>query len=214
LPDRIEVVGTDGDDSILFQRVNASTVRIIVNGTPQSIKAPGRLVAYGGDGNDSITTKSIDRPVVFYGEAGNDTLMGGSGDDRMYGGDGNDILRGNTGNDLLAGNAGNDKLYGENGHDVLLCGTGADLLRGDNGNDLGNPEFTSVRYWPPGTPAPLDNIANELSLAFGDANDEALRLFLNDWADDYKLQTWFFMPSVSDGFADDWDSTTYINILT
>ena len=45
---------------------------------------------------------------MVWGEAGNDTLLGGRGDDWLDGGDGNDRLVGGAGDDVLAGGAGAD----------------------------------------------------------------------------------------------------------
>ncbi|WP_281277326.1 calcium-binding protein [Hankyongella ginsenosidimutans] len=40
---------------------------------------------------------------TFYGNGGNDTLIGGIGADIFYGGDGNDNLKGENGDDILFG---------------------------------------------------------------------------------------------------------------
>jgi len=194
----IEVIGTPGDDSIQFLRVNASTVRVVLNSTVQNVKAPGRLIAYGGDGNDTITNTNLARPVSFYGEAGNDTLTGGSGDDRIYGGDGNDIIFGRAGNDLVAGNAGNDQVYGDNGRDVVLGGDGVDLIRSGQGMDCGNAEVTTIGAYPTGA-----LIGTEYSTVYGDANDLAMLALLNDQADDGELKTLGFILNFDDGEVDD-----------
>ena len=53
-------------------------------------------------GNDSAN--------IFYGGAGNDTLMGMGGGDQLMGGAGNDRLNGGLGNDRLTGDAGADEF--------------------------------------------------------------------------------------------------------
>lgn len=60
--------------------------------------------AYGGEGNDVITTHTdgVDYNVNLYGEQGNDTLVGG---------DKNDNLTGGTGADHIDGGAGTDYAY-------------------------------------------------------------------------------------------------------
>ncbi len=96
---------------------------------------------YGGDGNDLLdnrndigTGASVN---LAYGEAGNDTLLGGDGGETFTGGDGNDSLEGNAGNDWLEGNAGNDRLDGGASNDSLQGGDGDDtLLGGDGANTI------------------------------------------------------------------------------
>jgi Ca2+-binding RTX toxin-like protein len=64
--------------------------------------------------------------VDYYGDMGNDSLIGSSAVD---------IMEGGSGNDTLAGQSGNDLLIGDNGNDLLQGGEGADTLDGGNGND-------------------------------------------------------------------------------
>lgn len=77
------------------------------------------LFGYGGDdrtdggaGNDLLDSRGDLAGTgdfdVAYGEAGNDTLLGGYGNDSLSGGTGNDDLDGGLGNDLLAGGPGDD----------------------------------------------------------------------------------------------------------
>ena len=64
----------------------------------------------------------------FYGEAGNDLLVGNASDD---------LLDGGTGNDVLDGGDGNDALTGGPGHDVMIGGPGADrFYAGDGHTDV------------------------------------------------------------------------------
>ncbi|MHC5112285.1 MAG: beta strand repeat-containing protein, partial [Planctomycetota bacterium] len=72
------------------------------------------VVVYGNDGNDLIVTAN-----------GNDTVYGGNGDDTIFTYGGNDTIYGDNqaetqfGNDVMSGGAGNDSLYGGRGEDVL-----------------------------------------------------------------------------------------------
>lgn len=100
---------------------------------------------YGGEGNDLIDATLNAYGSPQYGEAGNDTLIGGYGYDRMYGGEGSDELFGNRGFDQLFGDDGDDllnggdwedTLYGGNGQDTLYGGSAADGLDGGDGEDL------------------------------------------------------------------------------
>ena len=123
-------------------------------------EVPYQVIATGQAGDDYIAIieeggKPL--PVVFYGNQGNDTLIGGSSDDALIGQDGFDTLVGNAGNDKLIaalyadnrdlpqssdpmetldGGAGNDTLYGSAGADWLSGGAGADKLFGLAGDDL------------------------------------------------------------------------------
>lgn len=60
------------------------------DGTGTYVPIQGGITAYGGNGNDKLTSK-----------AGNNTLYGESGNDQLYTGFGNDILIGGTGMDYL-----------------------------------------------------------------------------------------------------------------
>ena len=88
---------TDGDDVIVINQVDESSV------------------VMGLKGNDEIT-----------GSDGNDLISGNQGDDSLLGLEGNDWLRGGKGNDTLIGGMGDDYLIGDHGTDILEGGAGAD----------------------------------------------------------------------------------------
>lgn len=94
----------------------------------------GRLVIYGGDGDDTINAGSGND--LLLGEDGNDEINAGGGNDLLNGGKGNDVLNGNDANDVLRGGAGTDMLSGGEGDDLLQGQAGhGDLLYGNGGND-------------------------------------------------------------------------------
>jgi Ca2+-binding RTX toxin-like protein len=102
------------------------------------------VVAYGGEGNDTITGGN--GADYLFGEGGNDKISGGYGYDWLLGGTGDDELRGDGGRDNLFGGDGNDSMFG--GHpDFLLFTTYVidedDFLYGGNGNDVINGEVGS-----------------------------------------------------------------------
>jgi Ca2+-binding RTX toxin-like protein len=121
---------------------------------PFNLGPGGRVIVYGGDGNDYIYATDSHVPVTIYGEGGHDLITGGHGDDiidggagydRIYGMGGNDILfagpngamlDGGDGNDLLIGGGADDQLFGRAGDDILIGGDGHDYLDGGAGNDL------------------------------------------------------------------------------
>ena len=82
----------------------------------------GGKVIFAGDGDDVLVSQSFAFNEM-YGEAGNDTLVGGRGDDWFYGGDGNDRLDGGLGNDYLIGEAGsNTYVFARGyGHDIICA---------------------------------------------------------------------------------------------
>ena len=88
---------TDGDDVIVINQVDESSV------------------VMGLKGNDEIT-----------GSDGNDLISGNQGNDSLLGLEGNDWLRGGKGDDELTGGMGDDYLIGDHGTDILTGGAGAD----------------------------------------------------------------------------------------
>ena len=93
-----------------------------------------RVLFHGGDGDDWFANETA-LPSTAYGEAGNDTLLGGSVRDRLFGGLGNDLLEGRDGRDVLWGGVGDDLIWGGPGNDELHGEEGDDDLRGNEGDD-------------------------------------------------------------------------------
>ncbi len=95
------------------------------------------LEGYGGDdflfAGYEIDPQQPDNPGtgVLFGDAGNDTLIGGDGDDFLFGGNEIDPVEHpeNPGADILFGDAGNDTLVGGDGNDDLEGGAGADIFQ-------------------------------------------------------------------------------------
>ncbi len=102
------------------------------------------VLAYGGNGNDSLSSSNffgsstmyggvgndrIDGARTAYGDAGNDTIIGGEysyhgyGFGTLYGGDGNDVILGGGPDDAYGGN-GNDRLRGGD----IWGGSGSDAF--------------------------------------------------------------------------------------
>jgi hypothetical protein len=93
----------------------------------------GNDIAYGGPGNDELitlirqdfidfkfSTSYVGGKVTFYGEEGNDVLVGGEEDDLLYGGEGDDMIFGKAGNDKIFTGTGQDKVYAGEGDDVIF----------------------------------------------------------------------------------------------
>lgn len=76
--------------------------------------AADQINVYGGDGNDVIWAGK-DAPGFFYGDRGNDCLIGSASKDCFIGGADDDVMHGGGGNDLFAygdpSSWGNDIIY-------------------------------------------------------------------------------------------------------
>lgn len=118
------VGGSASNDQISIYPATGGAVRVVINArTIGTYQPTGRILLYGGDGNDTLRVqRGIPLPVELYGGRGNDTL---------YGGDAADLLVGELGNDYLNGGVGRDLLLGGQGADQLLGGADDDLLIGD-----------------------------------------------------------------------------------
>lgn len=89
-----------------------------------------------GSGDDYIDGSDVNKRVIAFGEAGNDTLIGSQTGDSLYGGSGNDTLVGNGSSlrrNVLDGGEGDDIVVvsfaeGDQGNEVI-GGTGVDMLR-------------------------------------------------------------------------------------
>jgi Ca2+-binding RTX toxin-like protein len=108
---------------------------------------------YGGDGNDYIDRTLTAYGFEAYGDAGNDTIVGGSGYESLYGGTGDDNIQGNYGFDNLYGEDGNDTLdggsfsdtiYGGTGNDTIYGGGDADVIEGNAGDDTIYGDYSPI----------------------------------------------------------------------
>ncbi|MFL5846266.1 MAG: calcium-binding protein [Solirubrobacteraceae bacterium] len=84
----------------------------------------GRVIVYGGRGDDRINAARVSQYGFFYGGPGNDTILGTSDGDVLAGGAGRDSLHGRAGADSLhpdaAGtDAGDDFIDGGAGEDSV-----------------------------------------------------------------------------------------------
>jgi Ca2+-binding RTX toxin-like protein len=114
------------------------------------------VVAYAGDGNDSVQRRADSLPVstIVNGEDGNDTLDGGAGTND---GDGVEVLNGGPGNDLLI-------VGGVKGIDLPGFGT-------PTGLDVRNSAVVAAADGGPGDDR-LQGGPNREFLGGGDGNDE------------------------------------------
>ena len=104
-----------------------------------------------GGGGSQPWTKSI-----FFGEGGDDTLLGSGLDDQLDGGDGDDTITGQGGDDMLSGGDGDDVIFGgETARIKLRVNTGGAEIKdpvhawqtdtqADPNFSLTNPDDTDV----------------------------------------------------------------------
>ncbi|MFO0925648.1 MAG: calcium-binding protein [Gemmataceae bacterium] len=125
--------GHDGNDRF----VSTSTLKVVADGGDGNDYLEAKHVERldGGAGDDTLVNTGGDENAVLVGGEGNDTLTGGSGKDFLYGDEGNDILTGNAGDDYLEGGEGNDRLNAGAGNDVAFGDLGNDIVDGGDGND-------------------------------------------------------------------------------
>ncbi|HOP98099.1 MAG TPA: calcium-binding protein [Verrucomicrobiota bacterium] len=128
------IIGDDRDNTIAVSRDIAGTLRVnggsipITGGVP-TVANTTLIQIFGRAGHDHLSLDEANGalPAAYlFGEAGNDTLIGGSSADTLNGG---------TGNDTLLGKGGADSLYGGDDDDTLTGGDGGDLAYGEAGND-------------------------------------------------------------------------------
>jgi Ca2+-binding RTX toxin-like protein len=126
--------------------------------SPTEVTCPEGLVsARLRDGDDTGTTLSGHHAIL--GGPGNDTLThcsqcsgafyGNDGDDQLVGGDLSGILDGGAGNDTIEGGAGDERLFGQTGNDLITGGAGADLIAPGPGTDGvdGGADRDTLGYW-------------------------------------------------------------------
>ena len=108
----IDLKGSNGDDVMIGPKHGAATF-------------------HGGAGNDLLIAraKQANRRHAFYGEAGNDTLLGGPGRDTLDGGTGDDVIHGYTGRNHIFGGHGNDVIEDGEGASTIDPGPGRNLVR-------------------------------------------------------------------------------------
>src|SRR5207237_819522 len=83
--------GTPGDDDIRLTDAPDARVQLWVNHQLAGTFArDDRFILHGLAGHDTIVNESAAANVLFFGDDGADTLIGGAGDDVLVGGAGDD----------------------------------------------------------------------------------------------------------------------------
>jgi Ca2+-binding RTX toxin-like protein len=123
--DGIDFFGTGGNDHIRVSRQVGSDgpqAVIAMNNKLQvfNYRNGETINVFAGAGNDEVIMDPSAGQfwkARFFGENGNDRLIGGAMDDLLDGGPGNDVLDGGAGDNVLIGGGGHDVL--RNGHPPL-----------------------------------------------------------------------------------------------
>ena len=106
----LDIVGGSGGDSVTVGNLDGTDI------TNDSVTFSG------GEGNDVLDGTYASKRLVAIGGEGDDTLITGSADDLVDGGEGNDFLSGGLGNDYISGGSGIDTMqvtaYGGEGVSV------------------------------------------------------------------------------------------------
>ncbi|MEM1431008.1 MAG: calcium-binding protein [Pseudomonadota bacterium] len=133
--------GSPGNDSFAL---NGGDPRVAFGGDGQDsiTGSAGADTLFGGDGADmidggagqNVISGEADADQIF-GGSDRDTLDGGGADDTVFGRGNADSIMGGDGNDALHGDWGDDHLLGEAGKDTIAGGPGDDLVEGNGGAD-------------------------------------------------------------------------------
>jgi hypothetical protein len=189
LEGNLVIAGTTGNDLLRVNTSKPNAVTVTLGTTvltnPTGGKSfdvrGGRVIVYGGPGNDQVfVTGSL--PTELHGGEGNDTLQGSSGADVIFGEHGDDLLRGMTGRDVLLGGLGRDVLRGGADQDILVGGPVGDAFGYNRLRSLADAWATSQRDSGP-VAAELTALAQatfdaegtaEFDQLFGEAGRDAL----------------------------------------
>ncbi len=133
LPDPIDrtkqalfVGGTAGADTIDIISAGDGKVQVRIAGSldREPFSPTGRIIVFGGAGNDKITVDpGLARVLEIHGGDGNDTITGSNANNILFGEAGDDSIVGGSGRDIIVGGDGIDRLNGGAGDDILIGGT-------------------------------------------------------------------------------------------
>jgi Ca2+-binding RTX toxin-like protein len=126
--DGIEFDGTSGNDNIrILRQVGPNGPQVVFQNNGQTTVADYQngetVIVHAGAGDDTVViddSAGLKWQAAFFGEDGNDHLVGNAQNDILVGGNGNDILEGAGGKDLLIGGLGTDTLRSGDGADILV----------------------------------------------------------------------------------------------
>ena len=118
------VYGTSGNDVIRFAKAGTGVTVKLGTASLGTFKGGfGRIILRAGAGHDDVQLGfNAAAEVVFFGGAGDDTLIAGNFLSTLVGGDGRDTLSSGNAKDLVIGGDGAYTLRGGDGDDLLVAG--------------------------------------------------------------------------------------------
>jgi hypothetical protein len=173
----------DGDETYLIEDLGGGSMKVTFtdeDGFEQQQIFSGVTSIFfdGGVGNDVLDARGVSVPVIAYGRAGNDTLIGGGLADQLDGGEGDSTIDGGGGDDTITVSAGAHKIVGGAGTDRLK-------IAGNNNYQFSQTGFAvgdAAGVWKV-TGGPLDPV-EELDLVGGiDGN----KFDLTGWKGEAKI---------------------------
>ncbi|MGC9450585.1 MAG: hypothetical protein ACP5I4_03990 [Oceanipulchritudo sp.] len=146
----------DLDERIYVKSVDSGTIKVwapdlgVQESNAQEYELGDKkiIVAYGGEGNDTIDLSGVTHSGIAY---------------LVEGGVGNDAIKGTAAGGTMDGGIGNDTLTGGDGRDIIIGGEGSDTIDGGKGNDylFGDEGLLTLREPDPNNPTdddPLDDV--------------------------------------------------------
>lgn len=163
------VGGTDGDDSYFFDGQTLTILEENSQSVDTVVSIPsfnGKLIVFGGGGNDLISAEGFNGSADIFGGTGDDTIFASAGSNYIDGGEGADFIQGNLSpvfasdpavaewnnhlrggqnNDTIHGGLGSNSIDGGEGDDILFAGppatvdlgtSGPTVVNGGEGNDV------------------------------------------------------------------------------
>lgn len=144
----VSIVGGSGVTNQISTDVLVNT-RVVGGSRADDITVPGRnATVLGSAGNDRLVATPLSGGtgpgVLFFGGAGDDTLVGGNavdtlrgdaGNDSITAGDGSNFIDAGSGNDIVTAGAGSSTVYLRAGNDSFSAGGGSSTVYGGAGND-------------------------------------------------------------------------------
>jgi Ca2+-binding RTX toxin-like protein len=137
----LTIQGSDDNDVVVVrQQGNRIVVTLQSAGHSAEVHSFNRaqvknILFHGGGGDDFFINATAVNSQAF-GEAGDDSLIGGRGRNVLDGGDGNDTIIGGRNNDVLLGEAGDDRIFSGRGRNVIAGGGGHDDVHETGTHDL------------------------------------------------------------------------------
>ena len=125
---RLEGDDTDiAENFVVTQGDDDGHVKVTAFGYTQTYAVSSKIIALGGEGNDTIDLSGVTNASIEF------EIEGGVGDDIIKAGAGKAIIRGGSGDDKIDGTDSDDQIFGEEGNDVIDGKGGNDLVTGDKG---------------------------------------------------------------------------------